>query len=59
MNYIPYAAWGLCPSGTTTQIANYFGSWGLLGTLNEPIISKGGWMIGVATAILHAIWRRK
>lgn len=31
MNYIPAVAWGICYGGTTTQIANYFGSWGLLG----------------------------
>jgi hypothetical protein len=31
MNYIPYAAWGICYGGTDTEIANYAGSWGLLG----------------------------
>lgn len=33
MNYIPFVAWGLCPGGTTTQIANYFASYGLIGSL--------------------------
>lgn len=33
MNYIPVVAWGLCPGGTDTEIANYFGSWGLSGSL--------------------------
>jgi hypothetical protein len=35
MNYLPAVAWGLCPGGTATQVANYFGSWGLLGDLPE------------------------
>jgi hypothetical protein len=29
MNYVPVVAWGLCPDGTNTERANYFGSWGL------------------------------
>ena len=35
MNYIPVVAWGMCPEGTTKQIVNYFGSWGLLGDIQD------------------------
>lgn len=33
MNFIPFVAWGLCPGGTTTEVANYFSSYGLIGDL--------------------------
>lgn len=36
MNYIPVVAWGLCPGGTDTEVANYFSSWGLNGGLPSP-----------------------
>lgn len=55
MNYIPVVAWGLCPGGTTKQIASHFSSWGLLGEAPEPVtIIQKGWSIlcGLATSIL-------
>lgn len=39
MNYIPFVAWGLCPDGTATQVANYFASWGLIGDLSAGSIT--------------------
>lgn len=40
MNYIPYATWWIRPSGTSTQIANYFCSWGLGETLVAPTVVR-------------------
>lgn len=40
MNYIPYAAWWIRPSGTSAQIANYFCSWGLGETLVAPTVAS-------------------
>jgi len=36
VNYIPVVAWGLDPGGTDVAMANYFGSWGLRGSLPNP-----------------------
>lgn len=36
MDYIPFVCWGLDPGGTTTTIANYFASWGLMADLPSP-----------------------
>jgi hypothetical protein len=38
MNYITVVAWGLCPGGTSKQVANYFSSWGLIGDSPSPAI---------------------
>jgi hypothetical protein len=35
VNYIPVVAWNLCPGGSDTEVANYFGSWGLVGALPD------------------------
>ena len=35
MSYIPAVAWGMYPGGTTSQIASYAASWGLLGDAPE------------------------
>lgn len=33
MNYVPFVCYGLCPGGTTTEVSNYFSSYGLIGDL--------------------------
>jgi len=33
MNYVPFVCYGLCPGGTTTEVSNYFSSYGLIGAL--------------------------
>lgn len=54
MNYIPVVAWGIFPGGTDKQIANYFGSWGLLadapdtGGILETLFATIGDIIEVA-----------
>jgi hypothetical protein len=40
-NFVPVVAWGLCPGGSNTEVANYFGSWGLNGALpsSSPVVA--------------------
>lgn len=64
MNYIPCVAWGLCPGGTAKQIANYFGSWGLLGDapavtgFNAYVLVSGAWkQITDAYVLISNTWK--
>jgi hypothetical protein len=44
MNFKAIASWGVAPSSVTTTLGHipYAASWGLLGSLNPPIIILGG-----------------
>ena len=52
---IPAVAWGMCPGGTTKQVANYAASWGLFGDapldLWTPELATAGYSIPT-----HATW---
>lgn len=47
MNYKPFVAWGFYGGANPQETANYTGSWGLIGSLNEEIPVIVAWVGGV------------
>ena len=39
MNYVPVVAWGMCPGGTSKEVANYAASWGLISDAPVAVVT--------------------